>query len=326
MPLLPFFGAVALVGIAVAAWAWYDGHWGGTEKLTDEEGKRHNQRLDKSWRRGEDLKQYPRRLKELEDQLLGSHRAAQQQLQHLSVKAAEMDEKGRADLAERYQSDLDVLERRAAATRRVMATVWKTRAIQHLRVHLAVAARQRPDLAHLPQPLDVQPHELEAAAENYFLSRNEVRAFVEVLDGLTGRVSEVVPPKPLSAEVDPKDELAVQKEVDAIERTLTQLRDRMDKLGDTLDYLSDRFKTQRVVEGADLSVDFGPEASKLLVEVSGAVSQLEALSAVGDKGLADAAVESLCEDIGNLEHAGLAATAEQEANEEVQRLLEQFAR
>ncbi|HJN72818.1 MAG TPA: hypothetical protein QGF58_02690 [Myxococcota bacterium] len=326
MPLLPFFGAVALVGLAIAAWAYFDGQWGGGERLTDEEGSRRNQRLDRSWRRGEDLRQYPRRLKELEDQLIGSHRAAQQQLQHLGLKASEMDEKGRGDLAERYQADLDVLERRAAATRRVMATVWKTRAILHLRVHLAVAARQRPDLAHLPQPLDVDPSELEAAAENYFLSKNEVRTFVEVLDGLCGHVSEIVPPKPLSAEVDPKDELTVQKEVDAIERTLEQLRERMDKLGDTLDYLSDRFKTQRVVEGADLSVDFGPEASKLLVEVSGAVSQLEALSAVGDKGLADAAVDSLCEDIGRLEQAGMEASAEEEANQEVQRLLEQFAR
>lgn len=316
-------GLLAIAGVAVATWAYMGGQFGVT-RIEDGDGA--DPRTDRQWRRGEDLKRYPRRLKELEDQLLGSHREAQRQLQHLGHKAAEMEEKGRTDLAERYLADQDVLEKRAAATRRVAASVWKTRAILHLRVHLAVAARQRPDLTHLPEPLDVPADELVHAAENYALSRDEVRQFVAALDAVCGSVSEVVPPKPLSADIAPEDELAVQQEVQEIEKTLAGLRARMDNLGDTLDYLSDRFRTQKVVEGTDLSVDYGPQAAALLAEVSSAVEQLESLSAVGDKGLADAAVDSLSEDIGHLEQAGMEAAAEAEARAEVQRLLEQFAR
>jgi hypothetical protein len=153
-----------------------------------------------------------------------------------------------------------------------------------------------------------------------------VRKFVVILDAQSADIPACVPVKPVHADISGEDDLAVQQEVASVEKTLRGLRDRMDKLGDTLDYLSDRFRTQRVVEGSNLAVDFGPEAGKLLSEVSGALKQLDELSAVGDKGLADAAVDGLDEDISRLEQAGLSAAAEVEAQAEVQRLLEQFAR
>lgn len=320
---------MVLGGIVVAAWGYFSGQWDSPEKLSDAEADKRNEKVrrrDTHYQQGEDLKRYPRRLRALEDKLQGSYEAAVEQLGHLTAKAEEMESKGREDLAERYRNDLEVLENRASATQRVMATVWKTRAILHLRVHLAIAARQRPDLDHLPAPLDVQAKDLEFAAMAYANARDAVRRFVETLDQESGDIPACVPAKPQQAEISPEDELAVQEEVASVEKTLRGLRERMDKLGDTLDYLSDRFRTQRVVEGSNLAVDVGPEAGKLLSEVSGALKQLDELSAVGDKGLADAAVDGLDEDISRLEEAGLEAAAEAEAQAEVQRLLEQFAR
>lgn len=279
------------------------------------------------WREGLDLIAYPERLADLEVRLLESHRAAQQQLQHLGVKHAEIAAKpGRDDLAARYADDLKVLEQRAAATRRVMATVWKTRAILLLRVHLAIAARQRPALGHLPKPLDVDRSRLEAAARSYAHACRDVRAFVADLDARRASLVEV-PPKPnLSAEVSPADTQAVEAERAEVDATFQRLRERMDALADTLDYLSERFRTQQVVEGAGLELEVGPEAGRLLDELGVALAELDQLSAVGDKGLADAAVDGLSRDIGKLEAAGREADAEAEASLEVARLLEQFSR
>ncbi len=278
------------------------------------------------WRQGEDLKRYPRRLHELELQLEDQHKAAEFQHEHLSAKLEQIAAKpGREELVGRYEADLGLLTRRTEVTRRVLGTVWKTRAILHLRVHLAIAARQRPDLAHLPQPLDVDSGDREQAARLYSRACTEVRTFVGILDGLMGGVVEVVPAEPEIAEVEDSDRAAIASEVSAVEDTLASLRERMDSLADTLDYLGDRFRTQRVVESGSLSLALGPEGEALLEEVTGALSQLDELSAVGDKGLADAAVDGLTEDIANLEQVGLDGLAEAEAHLEVQQLLAQFS-
>jgi hypothetical protein len=279
-----------------------------------------------SWRQGEDLKRYPRRLAELERQLEEQHEAAELQHEHLGGKLEQIAAKeGREELVARYEQDLGLLVRRREVTQRVLGTVWKTRAILHLRVHLAIAARQRPDLAHLPPPLDVDSGDLEQAARSYTRACVDVRAFVETLDGLKGGVYEVVPPEPEVAEVQDSDRKAITQEVGAVEDTLASLRERMDSLADTLDYLGDRFRTQRVVESGSLSLSLGPEGEALLDEVTSALSQLDELSAVGDKGLADAAVDGLTEDIANLEQVGLDGLAEAEAHLEVQQLLAQFS-
>lgn len=282
-------------------------------------------RPTEEWLAGADLLRYPARLSELETELQRSHRAAQEQLQHLSVKQAEVAAKGREELAARYQQDREVLDRRAGATRRVMATVWKTRAILLLRVHLAIAARRRPQIDHLPKPLDVKPTELEHAASNYALACRSVQEFVQHLDAERAMIDALVPDASLSAEVTDEHKAAVAAEREGVEATFMRLRERMDSLADTLEYLSDRFRTQRVVEGAPLNLDVGPEAGRLLDEVGQALAELEGLSAVGDKGLADAAVDNIAEDISQLERAGMEAEAEAEASLEVERLLKQFA-
>ena len=71
---------------------------------------------------------------------------------------------------------------------------------------------------------------------------------------------------------------------------------------------------------AQLGPSVGGEA--LLHEVEQALGALSELSEVGDRRLADLAVQNLAEDVSNLERAGLETSAEAEATLEVARLLE----
>lgn len=321
-----WIAAILLVtGLVAMGGLWATGALGERAQINPGSAPPRKKLDNEGWLRGEDLKSYPRRLMELERSLERIHGHAVEQMQHLRSKQAEMEAKeGRADLAERYRQDVEALERRTQAIRRVLATVWKTRAILHLRVHLAIVARQRPDLEHLPQPLDVQAHELEGAANLYTAARARVRTFVtRVSEGLED-LDRVPPPPPLDADVGSADRNAVELELGDVRGTLTGLQFKMDKLADDLEYLSDRFRTQRVVEGAPLELDLDPGAHEVLAEVAGALAQLEQLSAVGDKGLAEAAVDSLTEDIAHLEQGGLDLQAEADAQKEVETLLRQF--
>ena len=109
--------------------------------------KPRSRRRDAKWRRGEDLQRYPERLAALERQLEEAWRAASLQARHLKLKRVELEEKGsRAELVERYEKDLASLRERQESIEGVLATVWRTRSSLLLRVHLAVAARQRPEL------------------------------------------------------------------------------------------------------------------------------------------------------------------------------------
>jgi hypothetical protein len=275
----------------------------------------------------DDLTRFPARLEALETQLLESYRAAQTQLQHLSVKQAELAAKpGRGELAQRYSADLDALERRAGATRRVMGTVWKTRAILLTRVQLATVARRRPMLDPLPDVTDVAPEALAAAARDTARSAGLVREFLAVLDRATKELPRVVPAPPGSAEISDADRAAVVASVDEVAGTFRHLRERLDRLADTLDYNADRLRTREVVEGAAIQLELEGGAGQLLEEVSEALGELEVLSSLGDRGLADAAVDGLSRDISKLEQAGLAASAEAEASLEVERLLGQLPR
>lgn len=274
-----------------------------------------------------DLRRYPERLEALQDALEQSLRAGESQTMHLTAKRNEIAAKpGREEIAQRYAQDLALLETQAQANRRVLATVWKTRAILALRVHLAEAARARPELDHLPQPADVGPGQLDEAARAYTRACREVRDFVQQLDRARSGLHDVVPGPSVHAEVLPAHREEVEQEAAGIQRIFQDLRERMDSLADTLDYLSDRFRTQKVVEGSSGALDLGPGAGQLLQEVSVAVRALDEMSAVGDSGLADVAVDGLASEIANLEKVGMDVDLQADADREVERLLASFTR
>jgi len=274
-----------------------------------------------------DLDRYPARLAALEAQLERTLQAAESQHTELQAKRDKLaDKPGRADLAARYDEDLGVLSAQSGTARRVLATVWRTRAILSLRVHLACAARQRPELDHLPQPLDVDPEGLDDAAREYARASGEVRSFVKLLDAERAQIDAAVPRPSRDAQITPEHRESVEAERAEVDRLFGSLRERMDNLADTLEYLSDRFRTQKVVVGTQGAMDLGPEAGELLGEVSQALSQLEDLSAIGDKGLADVAVDGLVSDLAVLEEVGFDVDLQADANREVERLLASMAR
>src|SRR5436190_10283700 len=99
----------------------------------------------------EGLLRYPRRLEELERQLVDGIAEGSLQVAHLEVRAAEVAAKeGRGDLAVRYTHDAELVKERVASMRRVLGLVWKTRAVLSLRAHLAVTAQGRPALVGFP--------------------------------------------------------------------------------------------------------------------------------------------------------------------------------
>jgi len=274
-----------------------------------------------------DLYRYPERLEALQESLEQSLRASESQSMHLTAKRNEIATKpGREEIAQRYAQDLELLSVQSDATQRVLATVWKTRSVLALRVHLASAARERPDLDHLPQPVDVKPGQLEEAARAYGNACRSLRAFVRRLDVARDAIHTVIPSPSVHADVLPEHRGEVETESAGIVRIIEDLRERMDALADTLDYLSDRFRTQKVVEGSTGVLDLGPEAGQLLQEVAVAIRALDDLSAVGEAGLADAAVDGLASEIANLEKVGLDVDLQADADREVERLLASFTR
>ena len=276
-------------------------------------------------RNSRDLGRYPERLAALERRLEASLRAGQGQALHLAAKRADIATKpGREGLADRYGQDLLVLEKQAEATRSVLSTLWRTRAVLLLRVHLAHSARRHPNLSHLPQPLNVGPDELDAAVREYARACKRVREFVVHLDNQHELLPEVVPAPSVYSDIAAEHRDLVEVEMRQISETFLQLRERMDALADTLDYLCERFRTQKVVEGTPAGFDLGPEAGLLVQEVAAALGELETLSAVGDKGLAEVAVDGLVSEITTLEKVGLDINLQADANREVERLLASF--
>ena len=277
------------------------------------------------WSEGEDLLRYPRRLSELEQQLADSHQAAELQENHLTERLASMEEKsGRESLAARYREDLILLQRRIESMKRVLGLVWRTRAILEMRAHLAITARQRPNLDFLPED-QIPTEDLESVAGDYDSAARQVRRFVDSIGVRADELPLTIPGSPIAAEITDtlRGEVAAEKE--QILAAYQQLRERMDHLGDTLTYLSDRCRTRRVFEGSAAGfsgADAGGEA--LINEVESALSELNDLAEVGELHLADSTLEALAEGISQLEQAGLEVQAEADAAMEVAKLLEQF--
>jgi hypothetical protein len=276
------------------------------------------------WIEGADLLRYPARLDQLESELRASHVEAEQQAGHLKARQERLSGKDdRAELAARYEADAQMLERRTASMRKVMALVWRTRVILLLRAHVAITARRRPELGHLPEG-DIPSTRLRAAAEAYDQAAESIRKFVSHIDERLADIKHTVPSPSSLAEVSASDKAVVERELEEAQGTYRTLRDQMDRLADTLSYLADRCHTRQVVEGAAVTLTAEAESDSLFEEVSNALSALHDLSELGDRALADSAMDNLAEDISHLERAGLDAQAAAEAELEVSRLLEQF--
>ena len=277
-----------------------------------------------SWREGEDLLRYPARLAGLSQQLEDSHSAVQEQQAHLRARREEVAAKeGRQGLVARYEADGELLRQRAAGMRRVLTLVWRTRATLRLRAHVAITARHRPELQGLPEG-EVAVPDLQLAAQAYESAAERVRRFVLLVDRRASELEAAVPSLSSLAEPGEGDRKQVEEELSRARATYQELRDRMDRLADTLAYLADRCQTRHVVVDTPAGVDEDPGGAQVFEELNAALVSLQDLSELGDRHLADAAMDNLVEDISQLERAGLEAQAEADANLEVARLLEQF--
>ncbi len=269
-----------------------------------------------------DLRHTPRRLGQLEDQLGQALVRAEQQADHLRDRRRRIEGKeDRAELLARYDEDIVLLGRRGVNMRRVMALLWRTRAILELRAHLALTARQRPDLAHLPEG-EVPKQRLDSTADDYDHAADAVRSFVSHISDRVADLKLSIPRVPDEADVDEEDRKMVTDEQAHTAATYASLQDRMDRLADTLSYLADRCRTRAVVAGSEVQFEAGAGTEGLLSEVTDALSGLQAMANLGDQQLADSALDNLAEDITQLERAGLDARAAAEAELEIARLLE----
>ena len=279
---------------------------------------------DPAWRAGEDLLSYPDRLAQLEARLVDSHAAAAEQAEHLRSRGERVAAKDdRSELVERYTADAAALATRSESMRRVMALVWRTRAVLLVRAHVAITARARPRLEGLPAG-EVQLDDLPAAAETYERAAEGVREFVAHVETRTADLSVTVPGAPRFAELAEEDHRMIDEEKQRARATYADLGNRMDRLADTLSYLADRCRTRQVVEAARVGVEGAPGTADLMDDVGDALRALEGLAEIGDQQLADSAMDNLAEDISQLEQAGLEAQAEADAALEVGRLLDQF--
>lgn len=273
---------------------------------------------------GADLLRYPERLSALEARLQGAHAEATSQADHLRARGDKVAAKDPgSELVGRYAHDAGMLDERAASMRRVMGLVWRTRALLSLRAHVAITARARPDLSMLPAG-EISPQNLEDAAEIYEAAAERVRAYVMRVEGRLADLSFAVPARPGQAEVSEDDASAVDQEQERARRTYVDLQNRMDQLADTLGYLADRCLTRQVVQHTNQGVDGLVGSEGLLDEVGEALRGLGELAQLGDRQLADTAMDNLVEDISQLEQAGLDAQAEADAALEIERLLQQF--
>ena len=273
---------------------------------------------------GKDLLRYPARLGDLESRLSAALSEAESQATHLRLRGERVASKDpTSELVGRYLHDAGLLEERAQSMRRVLALVWRTRALLSIRAHVAITARARPDLSSLPGAA-LGSGQLAQAADAYEASADRVRSFVSAVEGRLADLRFAVPSPPAEAAVGEEDHRVVEEERARAERTYSSLQTQMDQLADTLGYLADRCLTRQVVEHSNHGVD-GLEGSEgLFEEVAQALKGLGDLAQLTDETLADSAMDNLVEDISQLEQAGLDAQAEADAALEVEKLLEQF--
>jgi hypothetical protein len=247
--------------------------------------------------------------------------AAQAQRAALETRVAELSGKvGRDDLISHYEHDLHLLEERSQSMCRVLALVWKTRAILLLRAHLAIAARQQP-VAVLPD----ESKDLEAATRTYDELAKQVRQFVREIEARQEKLLHVIPAEPENGLVTDVLRAEVRSEQKMVQDTHQQLQEKMDHLVDTLSYLADRCRTRKVVAGTpSVLSEENAEGGVLIDEVNSGLAALSTLAEMGDTRLADNTLDALAEDISQLERAGLQARAEADAAIEIDRLLAQF--
>lgn len=293
------------------------------EMLTDGEGGTPESTAEEDWKEGDDLLHYPRRLSELETGLEQSLGELDLQVDHLEDRIAALNSKnGRQEIAQRYQQDLLLLRQRDRSMRRVLGLVWRTRAILELRAHLAITARQKPDLDDLPD-VDVDIQAIDESVDAFEHAARRVRRFVAVIEDRHNELALVIPRTPPVADLSDELREEVNAELQRLEKTYGDLRERMDHLSDTLIYLADRCRTRRIVEGTTTDIDaHGGEA--FIEEVNHALSDLNQLTTMGEVHLAESTLDALVEDISQLERAGLEVQAEADAAIEVARLLEHF--
>jgi hypothetical protein len=266
-----------------------------------------------------DLSEYPARLERLQTSLRERIGVVDAQRKVLEQRRDEFGAKGRDALARKYESDANLLHRRSASMRRVLALVWKTRAILLLRVHLAITARRRPVLDALPQPSSAGV-DLDAAARQYEDAASSVRAYLEIVSARARGLEDTLPPPPEEMDAEVEVQGSIDRERAAVTAAYAELAERMDHLADNLTFLGDHFQTLRVADSGPAEVGaVGP--GPLLEEVSRALAELKELAGRVDPSVVDDALTHLADDIGQLEEAGLEAEAEAEAHLEVERLL-----
>ena len=278
----------------------------------------------RGWAQGDDLMAFPRRLLGLEQQLAQGLDDTEGQAAHLrGLQAAVAAKDQRDELVGRYADDIRLLERRAAGMARVLGLVWRTRAILALRAHTAVTARRRPGIEGLPVGA-IEGRDLDAAAITYAAAADQVRAYVIDVGQRALQITVLLPDAPGSAVVDPAARQTVDEERDQAVATHQRLQAEMDLLADKLNYLAERCRTRKVVEGVAVGLDEQGGGGAVFDEVNRALLGLSELSRIGDQQLADTALDDLESGISRLERAGLEAQAEADAAREVAKLLEGF--
>ncbi len=271
----------------------------------------------------EDLFSCPRRLGELESRLADRYAAVQAQADLLSSRRATLASKpARDDLTRNYDQDVNLLARRGASMRRVLAQVWKTRTILILRAQLAATARRRPELGRLPDPASAGVN-LEAASERFHGAANQVRRYLLQVDADARELESATPSRPDFADVDDRILAAVDVEQRSTRNAFGELREDIDRLADNLTWLGDHCAARAVADTAPEPMDQMGGAARLLEEVEAALVAVSQLSRSVDPTLAATALANLDEEISGLEKAGMEAQAEADAVLEVDRLLRQ---
>ncbi len=272
---------------------------------------------------GADLLAYPRKLESLEQKLGDRHRAVQEQAMVLDARLVEVQQKpGREELVRKYQQDVALLRSRAASMRRVLAMVWKTRAVLLFRAHLAITARRRPQLGKMPDP-SAPNLDLRSAQQTFHAAASAVKFYMDVVKERAAELPQVRPDVPLAAEVDPAIEATILHEQERTAAAYADLVEDMDRLCDHLTWFGDHLASRATLDGGNAEPGISPDSGPLLEEVDKALRELSELSRSMDPMVADDAVANLESDIGKLEESGLEAEAEARAQLEVEKLLKE---
>jgi len=275
---------------------------------------------------GADLMRYPDQLALLERRLERSCLEAEDQVRHLKRQRDRVGAKGAGEsLSARYDADAVQLESRQAQLQRVLGLVWRTRSILILRVRVARVARACPRMIDLPEIPEGEAN-WDDVADSLRVFRRSVRDSMSAIGIASSDLALSLPSVPSRAQLEGGEQERIREELDRARASLDLIGRRMEQLSDTVAYLADRCRTRGVVEAAPLEISTEGEAEGLLHDVRAALQELDGLSDLVDRRLAEDALDNLAAGVGQLEKEGLDAQAESDAAVEVDRLLEQFPR